>query len=110
MAGQIKKSDLKDASMTNDSVTPLRNGKIGMIDRFTLYQSNLLHTDTDGAFTTYNVVFGHKLGLTFASQITETETIRSTDTFADIVRGLNVYGYKCTKTDAVGIMYCRKAA
>ena len=37
MAGLIKKSDLKDASITGDNQSPLRNGRLGMIDRFTVY-------------------------------------------------------------------------
>jgi hypothetical protein len=44
MAALIKKSDLKDAALTGDSQTPLRNGRLGMIDRFTLYVSNQVPT------------------------------------------------------------------
>jgi N4-gp56 family major capsid protein len=107
MAGLIKKSDLKDASLTGDGTSLLRNGQIGKIDRFTLFSSNLLKTATDGV-TCYYALFGHPVALSFASQITETETIRSQDTFADIVRGLNIFGYKVLKTDAIGEFYCRK--
>ena len=32
MAGHIKLSDLKDASITGDGTSPLRNGRLGMID------------------------------------------------------------------------------
>lgn len=106
-AGMIKKSDIKDASLTGEGSSVLRNGRIGQIDRFTLYSSNLLPTALDGV-TCYYAHFGHKVGLTFASQITETETIRSQFTFADIVRGLNVYGRKVTKGEAIGTLYCRK--
>ena len=42
MAGLIKQSDLKDASITGDGSTPLRNGRLGMIDRFTVYVSHNL--------------------------------------------------------------------
>jgi hypothetical protein len=41
------------------------------------------------------------MGLTFASQMTEMETIRSETTFGDIVRGLQVYGYKVVKPEAL---------
>jgi len=58
--------------------------------------------------TCYRAFYGHKLGLTFASQITETETLRSQFTFSDIVRGLNVYGRKVVKGEAIGELYCRK--
>jgi len=36
MAGLIKKSELKDASLSGDSTSILRNGRLGMIDRFTV--------------------------------------------------------------------------
>lgn len=108
MANLIKKSDLKDASMTGDAKSPLRNGLLGMIDRFTLYNSNLLYHAVDTGHDSYNVLFGTKDAVTFASQLTETETLRSQDTFADRVRGLNIYGYKAIKTEAYGRLYCYK--
>jgi len=98
MAGLIKKSELKDASLSGDSMTPLRNGRLGMIDRFTLYVSHNLKVDTGGKF---NLIAGHKMGFTFASQMTEMETIRSESTFGNIVRGLQVYGYKVVKGEAL---------
>jgi hypothetical protein len=90
----LKKSDLKDASLTGDGTSPLRNGRLGMIDRFTLYQSNNLSRYTDGANQTYDILAGHKNGLTFASQLTKTESLRAESTFGNIMRGLQVYGYK----------------
>ncbi len=97
MAGYIKRSDLKDASLTGDSMTPLRNGRLGMIDRFTLYVSHNLNVSS-GKFS---VVGGHKMGFTFASQMTNMETIRSETTFGNIIRGLQVYGYKVVKPEAL---------
>ena len=108
MANLIKKSDLKDASMTGDAKSPVRNGLLGMIDRFTLYNSNLLYHAVDTGMDGYNVLFGTKDAVTFASQLTETENIRSQDTFADRVRGLKVYGYKAVKSEAFGRLYCYK--
>jgi len=98
MAGLIKKSELKDASLTGDGVSIVRNGRLGMIDRFTLYVSHNLKVDTGGKF---NIIAGHKMGFTFASQMTEMETLRSTSTFGDIIRGLQVYGYKVVKPEAL---------
>jgi hypothetical protein len=97
MAGYIKRSDLKDASLTGDSMTPLRNGRLGMIDRFTLYVSHNLSVSS-GKFS---LVAGHKMGFTFASQMTNMETIRSETTFGNIIRGLQVYGYKVVKPEAL---------
>ena len=41
------------------------------------------------------------MGFTFASQMTEMETIRSETTFGNIVRGLQVYGYQTIKPEAL---------
>ena len=97
MAGFIKKSDLKDASLTGDSVSVLRNGRLGMIDRFTLYMSHNLSV-TSGKFS---IISGHKMGFTFASQMTEMESIRAESTFGNVIRGLQVYGYKVVKPEAL---------
>jgi hypothetical protein len=97
MAGLIKKSELKDASLTGDGTSVVRNGRLGMIDRFTLYMSHNLKVETG----TFNLIAGHKMGFTFASQMTEMETIRSESTFGNIIRGLQVYGYKVVKPEAL---------
>jgi len=97
MAGMIKKSDLKDASITGDSMSVIRNGRLGMIDRFTIYMSHNLSVSS-GKFS---LIAGHKMGFTFASQMTNMETIRSESTFGNIVRGLQVYGYKVVKPEAL---------
>lgn len=98
MAGLIKKSELKDASLTGDSTSIVRNGRLGMVDRFTLYVSHNLKVDSGGKF---NLIAGNKMGFTFASQMTNMETIRSESTFGNIVRGLQVYGYKVVKGEAL---------
>lgn len=98
MAGMIKKSELKDASLAGDGSSILRNGRLGMIDRFTIYMSHNLKVDTGGKF---NLIAGHKMGFTFASQMTNMETIRSEATFGNIIRGLQVYGYQVVKPEAL---------
>jgi hypothetical protein len=67
-----------------------------MIDRFTLYSSNLLPANiSDGTHTNVTRIFaGHSAGLTFASQISEMETLRSESTFGTLLRGLQVYGFQ----------------
>jgi hypothetical protein len=97
MAGFIKKSDLRDASITGDSVSVLRNGRLGMIDRFTVYVSHNLSV-TSGKFS---IISGHKMGFTFASQMTEMESLRAESTFGNVIRGLQVYGYQVVKPEAL---------
>lgn len=91
--GMVKKSDLKDASLSGDGTSILRNGRLGMIDRFMIYRSNLLN-NSSGEF---DVIAGHKSALTFASQMLNSETLRAESTFGTLVRGLQVFGYKVIK-------------
>ena len=76
-----------------------------MIDRFTLYASNLLPTAVEGAATATRIFAGHPHGLTFASQITKTETIRSERSFSNMLRGLQVYGSKVLDGIALTELY-----
>jgi len=107
-AGLIKKSDLTNASISGDGVSMLRNGRIGMIDRFTLYSSNLLPTAVEGTQNAFRMFAGHPHGLTFASQITKLETIRSEQTFGTLLRGLQVYGNKVLDGIAIAELYAVK--
>jgi len=107
--GCIKLSDLKDASLTGDAKSTLRNGRIGMIDRFTFYMSNLVYSVTDTVIC-YHCLFGQRYGLSFAAQMTEMESLRAESTFGTLVRGLNVYGYEVLKPEAVGDLYCTKGS
>lgn len=102
MAGMIKKSELKDASISGDGASILRNGRIGMIDRFTLYSSNLL--PSAGGET--EVFAGHSHGLTFASQLTNVETLRAESSFGTLLRGLQVFGWKIVdfRSIALGVV------
>lgn len=98
MAGLIKKSELKDASLAGDGTSMLRNGRLGMIDRFTLYSSNNLHVDTGE----WDIIFGHKSAITFAAQITEMEELKDPNDFGTLARSLMVYGYEVIKPEALG--------
>lgn len=92
----IKKSELRDASLTGDGSSILRNGRLGMVDRFTIYISNLLPAGVSGGLAAgeFAVYAGHSHALTFASQLTKVETLRSEQTFGTLLRGLQVYGRK----------------
>jgi hypothetical protein len=106
-ANLIKKSDLKDASLTGEGSGVIRNGRIGILDRFTLYQSNNLQAVSD-TYTCYSCLFGTNAAITFAAQMTKMETLRAESTFGDLVRGLNVYGFKVVDPKRLGLLYCRK--
>lgn len=107
----LMSSNLAQAYITGDAQSILRNGKIGTIDRFTLYVSNLLPValageDFEGgaADMTDNrtaIMAGHKSAITFASQIAKVESLQNPNDFGTLVRGLNVYGYEVIKPEAL---------
>jgi hypothetical protein len=119
----LMQSNLAQAYFTGDQSSIIRTGKIGMIDRFTVYVSNMLprgaadkawvsgQTDpstgaayTDAAATARRmVVAGTKDAITHASQVTKSEQVRNPNQFGDYVRGLNVYGRKIVKPEALTI-------
>ncbi len=107
----LMQSNLAQAYYTGDATSPVRNGKVGMIDRFELYVTNLLPraavgknwdgTNLTDAVARHAIVAGHKSAITFAAQISKTENIRNPDDFGDIVRGLSVFGRKVVKPEAM---------
>lgn len=103
--GLIKRSELRDASLTGDTSSIARNGRLGVIDRFTLYMSNLLPTNTGS----YAIYAGHAHGFTFASQLTKMETLRAETTFGTIMRGLQIFGWKVVDGTAIAKAYAVKA-
>jgi hypothetical protein len=108
--GLIKKSDLKDASMTGDGQSTIRNGRLGMIDNFTIYRSNNLTVSTDGSDRVTNIIFGQKHAVTFASQMMITETIPNPDDIGQRMRSVQAYGYLVQKPEALGHFYAKQAA
>jgi hypothetical protein len=98
----IKQSELRQAYLSGDPISMLRNGRLGMIDRFTIYISNLLPNASSadpvvaGQFAAgeWPIFAGHPHAVTFASQISKVETLRSELTFGQILRGLQVFGYQ----------------
>ena len=113
-AMMLKQSELRQAYLTGDSVSPLRNGRIGQIDRFTLYVSNLLpRGPVTGppalAANEQPIYAGHPHGLTFASQFTNVETMRSELSFATLLRGLQIYGWKVLDSIAIAEAIVLKA-
>lgn len=94
-AGLIKKSAIRDASLSGGDVSLYRNGRVGMIDRFEIYASNNIVP----AGVNYDIIAGHKDGLTFASQLTKNESLPNPNSFGHLVRGLQVYGRQVIKND-----------
>ena len=101
-------SKLLSEDFTNKGI--VRNGMVGqgMVRGFQLHMSNNLTTSGDGpSGTGYGYLLaGHKSCVATAEQINKVETLRSETSFADIVRGLHVYGRKVLRQESlVGAVY-----
>ncbi|WP_066017771.1 hypothetical protein [Endozoicomonas atrinae] len=105
MCGMIKKSELKDASLAGDGTSIMRNGRLGMIDRFTLYCSNNLAVATGVT----QCMAGTKDFTGFASQFIKHESLTLEKHFGIGHRGLQVYGYKVLKPEAGVLLAAKKS-
>ena len=88
----------------------LMNGVVAKnIHGFTVYTSNNLpQVGSGSSFTGANsainfgvIVAGHSSAVATAEQINKTETYRDPDSFADIVRGMHLYGRKILRPEAL---------
>ena len=89
----------------------LQNGLvINNLHGFNVYVSNNLPSVGTGAATTGSanqnsnfgvIVAGHSSAVATAEQINKTETYRDPDSFADIVRGMHLYGRKILRPEAI---------
>lgn len=108
LASRVKNSDLRQANVTGDAKSPLRNGVVGQLDRFTVYQSNLLPQVDDGqGGKSTAIIGGTKAFTSFATQIVKTEDVRLERQFGDGVRGLQVYGRKVVQPKAGLVMFAK---
>jgi len=110
----LMQSNLAQAQFMGDPSSILRNGKVGMIDRFTVYVSNLLPRAAAGenwvggadvgTAKRHAIMAGHKSAITFASQIAKVESLQNPNDFGTLIRGLNVYGYKVVQADGLALL------
>jgi hypothetical protein len=109
----LMSSPLAQAYVTGDSQSILRNGKIGTIDRFTIYVSNQLPKAAAGQDFSGNaaagtakrtaIMAGHKSAITFAAQMTKMEELPNPTDFGRLVRGLNIYGRNVIKPEGLAL-------
>ena len=80
----------------------VRNGLVasGQIRGFSLYKSSNVPAVT-GTNSTGQCLGGHMSSTATAQSILNIETLRDTNSFGDIVRGLHVYGRQVLRDDAI---------
>jgi len=106
---------IAEVQVTGDDQSPMRNGLLTAqkVMGFSLYKSNALRQSADATTTTdmvslsgvatgENIVLaGHMSSTATANSIAKTEVIRDPDSFADVVRGLHVYGRKVIRPEGL---------
>lgn len=96
---------LKDARFTKDP-NIIRTGYVGDIDGMMVYKSNNV-PNTAGA--KYKIIAGHKSAISFAGQVDSVEAFRPEKQFSDAVKGLQVFGAKCIKPEALAVLTVNKS-
>ena len=112
---QLRKSGAKlsdQSVMADGGTSQIRNGKV--TDRplfgFSMYSTNSIavsggsvsaNTFGSAGANEYAFLYGHSSAIATANHIAKTELIRDPDSFADIVRGLHVFGRKILRDEAV---------
>lgn len=104
----------EDSKLVNSDFggsSEIRNGQLPQkIRNMRVYTSNNLPYLGTGAGTSASagsetnfgvMVAGHDSAVAVADQIAKTETFRSPDTFADVVRGMQLYGRKILRPEAL---------
>lgn len=93
-----------DWQSSNGSESILRNGKVlnGLIRGFDCYRSNNMPLDSSSQ---YQLLVGHMSSTATASQIAKVEKFRDPTSFADVVRGLHMFGRKTLRTTALGLTH-----
>ena len=104
---QLAQSSAKllDASVTGDASSPIRNGRVmdGLVQGFKLYMTNNFAASSTSDY--YKILWGHMSSTATANAIAKTEVVRDPDSFADIVRGLHVFGRKVLRSEALMIRH-----
>ena len=112
---QLRKAGAKlsDQSVLADGgASQIRNGMVTdkPLFGFNMYMTNAIAVSSGNAANKtfgssganeYAFLYGHMSAVATANHIAKTELIRDPDSFADIVRGLHVFGRKILRDDAV---------
>jgi hypothetical protein len=113
----LTKSALQTGSYAEGGTTQGRGMKaVGMVQGCEIYTSNYVGayasgTDTNvapaPAGTAFPIICGIKDAVTWAQTITKMEQLRHPTKFADIHRGMGIYGYKVIEPKAIALAWVK---
>jgi hypothetical protein len=96
---------IKDPRYTKDA-NVMRTGFVGSIDNMSVYKSNNVPNTTG---VKYKIIAGHKSAISFAGQVDSVEAYRPEKQFSDAIKGLQVFGAKCIKPEAIAVLTANKS-
>jgi len=106
MASKIKLSDLNQSDISGDATAMKRTGLIGTVDGSKVYVTNNAPTYSEGTATLHAILAGNSNFCSFASQITESETLPIPDSFGKYYRQLNCYGRRVVQSTSAALAIC----
>jgi len=101
--GRLLKDDRFVAAGDARGAETRGNGFIGQVAGLDVYKSNNLPAVTDPAATAGLALAGHRIATSYAEQIIKVEAARMEKRFADMVKGLHVYGAKVFRPAALAV-------
>jgi hypothetical protein len=102
--GRLQKLDQFIAAGDEKGASTRGNGYIGQVAGLDLYKSNNLPAVTDAAATGGIAIAGYRGATTFAEQINSVEAARMEKRFADMVKGLHLYGAKVVRPTGLAVV------
>jgi len=88
----LKSTHLTHPTVAGDDI--LQSGQRKQIAGFEIQQDTAISSVTGATTSLFPYIAGTKMGITFANQFERVEKLRDLDSFADIVRGLQLYGFE----------------
>jgi hypothetical protein len=102
--GRLQKLDTFVAAGDDRGAGVRTSGFIGSVAGLDIYKSNNLPAVTDAAATGGLAIAGYRGATTFAEQIVSMEAARMEKRFADMVKGLHVYGAKVVRPTGLAVV------
>lgn len=98
--------DDRFTKVASESEAVVRSGMVGRVAGFDVYESNNCPTATVGAATATKIIATVPTATTYAEQISSTEAMRQEGQFADLIRGMHLYGAKVTDGNQIAVLNC----
>ena len=102
--GRLQKLDTFVAAGDDRGAGVRTTGFIGSVSGLDIYKSNNLPAVTDAAATGGLAIAGYRGATTYAEQIVSVEAARMEKRFADMVKGLHVYGAKVVRPTGLAVV------